>query len=166
VGVSRADNREGLEIALAEAARYDRRIVIEQGIAAREIEVSVLGNEEPQASIPGEVVPSSEWYTYEAKYLSGMSQITIPAPVEQAVIDQVRALALRAFAAIDGAGLARVDFLLDKASGELWLNEVNTMPGFTAVSMYAKMWAAEGVAYSTLLDRLIDLALERHADHI
>jgi D-alanine-D-alanine ligase len=161
VGVSKARDRAGLRAAFAEAARYDRRIVVEQGISAREIEISVLGNEAPVASVPGEVVPSGEWYDYNAKYIDGGSQILIPAPIDAALADQVAALAARAFLAIDGAGLARVDFLLDKDTGELWLNEVNTMPGFTPISMYAKMWAASGLAYAALLDRLIELALER-----
>jgi D-alanine-D-alanine ligase len=161
VGVNKADDRTGLVAALAEAAGYDRRIVVEQGIPAREIEISVLGNDEPIASLPGEVVPSGEWYDYAAKYLDGASQILIPAPIDAELAEQVRALALRAFLAIDGAGLARVDFLLHKDTGELWLNEVNTMPGFTPISMYAKMWAASGLAYPDLLDRLVELAHER-----
>ncbi len=161
VGVNKAANRAELEGALVEAASYDRRIVIEQGINAREIEVSVLGNDEPHASTPGEIIPAGEWYDYRAKYIGGQSQIVIPAPLEQAPKEQVRALAVHAFEAVDGAGLARVDFLLDRQSGALWLNEVNTMPGFTSVSMYAKMWEASGLAYSALLDRLIALALER-----
>lgn len=162
VGITKATDRARLAQGLAEAARYDRRIVVEQGISAREIEVSVLGNDTPTASVPGEVVPSNEWYDYEAKYLGGESQILIPAPIAPALAEQVRALALRAFQAIDGSGLARVDFLLDKASGALYLNEANTMPGFTPVSMYAKMWEASGLSYGALLDRLIELALERH----
>jgi D-alanine-D-alanine ligase len=160
VGVSKAKERAGLEAGLREAARYDRRIVVEQGIAAREIEISVLGNEAPEASVPGEVLPSGEWYDYAAKYIDGQSQILIPAPIDAALAGRVAELALRAFAALDCAGLARVDFLLDKESGELWLNEVNTMPGFTSISMYAKMWAASGLPYGALLDRLIALAIE------
>lgn len=161
VGISKAKDRAGLVAGLAEAARYDRRIVVEQGIAAREIEISVLGNEKPEASAPGEVVPSGEWYDYAAKYIDGQSQIYIPAPISAEQADQVHELALQAFLAIDGSGLSRVDFLMDKDSGALWINEVNTMPGFTPISMYAKMWAASGLDYPTLLDRLIDLALER-----
>lgn len=160
VGVSKAKERTGLREAFAEAARYDRRIVVEQGIPAREIEISILGNEAPEASVPGEVVPSGEWYDYAAKYLDGESQILIPAPIDAALVAQVQRLAVRAFLALDGAGLARVDFLLNKETGELWLNEVNTMPGFTPISMYAKMWAASGLDYPALLDRLIELALE------
>jgi D-alanine-D-alanine ligase len=161
VGVGKAKDRDGLRAAFAEAARYDRRIVVEQGIPAREIEVSVLGNDAPEASVPGEVVPSGEWYDYAAKYLDGESQILIPAPIEPELARRVQELAVRAFLAIDGAGLARVDFLLDKERGELWLNEANTMPGFTPISMYAKMWAASGLDYPRLLDRLVELALER-----
>jgi D-alanine-D-alanine ligase len=162
VGVGKAKDRADLEQAIAEAARYDRRIVVEQGIPAREIEVSVLGNERPEASAPGEVVPSGEWYDYNAKYIDGGSAILIPAPISAELAAQVRALATRAFLAIDGTGLARVDFLLDKETGELWINEANTMPGFTPISMYAKMWAASGLSYPDLLDRLIALALERN----
>jgi D-alanine-D-alanine ligase len=162
VGITKATDRPSLERGLQEAARYDRRIVVEQGIDAREIEVSVLGNDEPVASVPGEVVPSGKWYDYAAKYLDGESRILIPAPVAPALSEQVREIGVRAFKAIDGAGLARVDFLLDRQTAELYLNEANTMPGFTSISMYAKMWEASGLSYAALLDRLIELALERH----
>lgn len=161
VGISKARDRVQLERGMVEAARYDRRIVVEQGIDAREIEVSVLGNDEPQASVPGEVVPSNEWYDYTAKYLGGESQILIPAPVPTERREQIRRLGIRAFQAVDGGGLARVDFLLDRSNGTLYINEVNTMPGFTPVSMYAKMWEASGLSYVRLLDRLIELALDR-----
>lgn len=160
VGINKAKDREGLVAALAEAAHYDRRIVVEQGIVAREIEISVLGNESPVTSVAGEVIPSGEWYDYHAKYIDGGSQILIPAPISVDLAAQVADLACQAFLALDGAGLSRVDFLLDKTDGALWLNEVNTMPGFTPISMYAKMWAASGLAYPDLLDRLIELALE------
>jgi D-alanine-D-alanine ligase len=163
VGISKAGDRAGLLAGLREAAGYDRRIVVEQGIQAREIEISVLGNQHVEVSVPGEVVPSNEWYDYEAKYLDGASQILIPAPIAPELAEQVRSQAVQAFQAIDGAGLARVDFLLEKDSGALYLNEVNTMPGFTPISMYAKMWAASGLSYPALLDRLIELALERRA---
>jgi D-alanine-D-alanine ligase len=162
VGITKATDSATLAQGLSEAARYDRRIVVEQGIGAREIEVSVLGNEEPTASVPGEIVPSNEWYDYEAKYLGGESKILIPAPISETLAEQVRQMAVRAFKAIDGAGLARVDFLLDRDSEALYLNEVNTMPGFTPISMYAKMWEASGLAYGALLDRLIELAIERY----
>jgi D-alanine-D-alanine ligase len=162
VGISKAKDRAGLLAGLRDAARYDRRIVVEQGINAREIEVSVLGNETVVASVAGEVVPSNEWYDYEAKYLAGKSQILIPAPIATELAEQVRTLAALAFAAVDGAGLARIDFLLDKDTDGLYINEVNTMPGFTPVSMYAQMWAASGLAYPQLLDRLVELAIERN----
>jgi D-alanine-D-alanine ligase len=162
VGITRATERATLLAGLHEAARYDRRIVVEQGINAREIEVSVLGNDDPQASVPGEIVPSKDWYDYEAKYLGGESEIVIPAPVSPELAEQVRELGVAAFKALDGAGLARVDFLLDRDTEQLYLNEVNTMPGFTPISMYAKMWEASGTTYPELLDKLIELALERH----
>jgi D-alanine-D-alanine ligase len=162
VGISKATDRDTLQLGLREAAGYDRRIVVEQGIDAREIEVSILGNDDPAASVPGEIVPSNEWYDYQAKYLGGESRIIIPAPIEPNIAEQVREMGIRAFKAIDGSGLARVDFLLDRTNGSLYLNEANTMPGFTSVSMYAKMWEASGLSYSALLDRLIELALERH----
>jgi D-alanine-D-alanine ligase len=164
VGITRATDRATLAQGLDEAARYDRRIVVEQGIDAREIEVSVLGNDEPQASVAGEIVPSNEWYDYQAKYLGGESRILIPAPIAPALAEQVREMGIQAFKAIDGAGLARVDFLLDRATETLYLNEVNTMPGFTSISMYAKMWQASGLSYGALLDRLVELALERHTN--
>ncbi len=165
IGISKASTRHSLAYALAGAAHYDRRVVVEQGIDAREIEVSVLGNSEPEASIAGEIVPADEWYTYEAKYLSGKSRLCIPAPLEADLMNEVRTLACRAFSAVDGAGLARVDFLLERASNKLWFNEINTMPGFTPISMYAKLWAASGMAYGVLVGRLVELALatERRA---
>ena len=165
VGVGRAGDRVELEAALAEAARYDRKLLIEAAVPnAREIECGVLGNDEPLTSVPGEIVPSSEFYDYAAKYLDGRSESRIPAPIPAEVAAQVREQALEAFLALDGAGLARVDFLLDDVSGELYLNEVNTMPGFTSISMYPQLWAASGLPYTELIDRLIELALERHAD--
>src|SRR5262245_60199248 len=162
VGITKATDRDSLQRGLREAAGYDRRIVVEQGVDAREIEVSILGNDDPVASVVGEIVPSNEWYDYHAKYLGGESRIIIPAPIEPEVAEQVGEMGIRAFKAIDGSGMARVDFLLDRGNGTLYLNEVNTMPGFTSVSMYAKMWEASGLSYSALLDRLIELALERH----
>ncbi len=168
VGVSRATSREALAAALHEAARYDRKLVVEQAVAhAREIEVSVLetldGNVE--ASVPGEIVPPlNGFYDYAAKYENDSSDLLIPADLDAAQTARVREMAVRAFAAIDGSGLARVDFLLDGESGMLYLNEVNTMPGFTRISMYPKLWAASGVDYPTLVDRLVRLALARHAD--
>ncbi|MGC8781811.1 MAG: D-alanine--D-alanine ligase [Anaerolineae bacterium] len=165
IGVSKVKEAAALAPALAEAARYDRRLVVEEAVPhAREIECSVLGNDEPLASVPGEVVPSNEFYDYAAKYIDGRSQLLIPAPLPAALAEQVRELAVRAFKAIDGAGLARVDFLLNGVTEELFINEVNTMPGFTAISMYPKLWAASGLSYPELCDRLIELALERHRD--
>ncbi|RME89467.1 MAG: D-alanine--D-alanine ligase [Anaerolineae bacterium] len=165
VGVSKCNDRAALREGLLEAARYDRRVLVEHGIRqAREIEVSVLGNDEPQASVPGEVVPSREFYSYEAKYLDGTSGLLIPAPIPEETAARVRELAVKAYRAIDCAGMARVDFLLDKESGELYLSEVNTIPGFTQISMYPKLWEASGLPYSRLVDRLIELALERKAE--
>lgn len=165
IGVGRADDRAELAGALAEAARYDRKLLVEAAIPhAREIECSVLGNDDPLASAPGEVVPSNKFYDYAAKYLDGRSELRIPAPIPAELTAQVRDLAVRAFLALDGAGLARVDFLLDDASGRLYLNEVNTMPGFTSISMYPQLWAASGIPYAELIERLIELAVERHTD--
>ncbi len=161
VGVTKAKDRAGLRQALDLAARYDRRIIVEEGIPAREIEVSVLGNEDPQASIPGEIVPGDEFYTYRAKYLDDSSRLLIPAPLTQDQTAQVQALALAAYRAIDAAGMARVDFLLHKETGAFYISEVNTIPGFTPISMYPKLWEASGLPYPALLDRLIELALER-----
>lgn len=166
VGISKCTNRLELEKGLTEAARFDRRLIIEQGIKARELEVSVLGNDEPIASVVGEVLPSREFYDYVAKYMiepgsDEESEIVIPAELDPEIADNVRGLALKAFKAIDCAGLARVDFLLDKKSNRLFINELNTIPGFTRISMYPKLWEATGISYSDLLDKLIDLALER-----
>lgn len=164
VGISKCHSRADLIEGLMDAARYDRRVVIERGVNAREIEVSVLGNDDPQASVAGEVIPSREFYSYEAKYIDGSSDLLIPAPIPDDVADQVRKIAVQAYQAIDCAGMARVDFLLDIDSGEVFLSEVNTLPGFTKFSMYPKLWAASGLPYSKLVDRLIELAMERKAD--
>ena len=164
VGITKCRNRSDLLEGLHEAARYDRKILIERGVNAREIEVSVLGNDDPQVSIPGEILPSREFYSYEAKYLDGTSGLLIPAPLSEDLIRRVQHLARRAYQAVDCAGLARVDFLLDKDSHELFLMEINTIPGFTNISMYPKLWEASGVAYPELIDRLIALALERKAE--
>ena len=165
VGISKAKDVNGLRDAIALAAEFDRKIVIEAAVPhAREIEVAVLGNDDVEASVAGEIIPSREFYDYEAKYIDGGSKLLIPAPLEPAAMDAVRQQAIEAFRAVDGAGLARVDFLLDGQSGQLFVNEVNTMPGFTTISMYAKLWAASGLDYPTLLDRLIALALERHRE--
>jgi D-alanine-D-alanine ligase len=147
-----------------EAARFDRRILVERGVNAREIEVSVLGNDEPIASVPGEIIPSDDFYSYEAKYIDDRSTLVIPAPIPFEVSQNVRELAVQAYRAIDCAGMARVDFLLDRDTGELFLNEVNTIPGFTKISMYPKLWEASGLAFPELVDRLIELSLERRAE--
>lgn len=164
VGVVKAHNRVELETALQESARWDRRILVEQGVNAREIEVSVLGNDDPVASVPGEIIPGHEFYDYEAKYIDESSQLIIPAPVSPEVAKRAQQLAIAAFKAIDCAGMARVDFLLDRESGELYVNELNTIPGFTQISMYPKLWEASGLSYSALIDRLLELALERQAE--
>lgn len=164
VGVVKAHNRAELVVALRESAQYDRRVLVEPGVDAREIEVSVLGNDDPVASVPGEILPSREFYDYAAKYLDNASGLVIPAPLTAEQNEAARAIAVQAFKALDCAGLARVDFLLDKASGALYVNEINTIPGFTSISMYPKLWAASGVGYSELIDRLIALAIERQAE--
>jgi D-alanine-D-alanine ligase len=169
VGISKAHNRKELGPAIAEAAKFDRKIVIEQGVGggkakAREIECSVLGNDQPAASLPGEIVPSTEFYDYNAKYLDEGSQLIIPAKLSKAEAKKVQQLAIGAFKAVDCSGLARVDFLMDPKSRKIYLNEINTMPGFTAISMYPKLWAASGVPYSDLIGRLIQLGLDRHEE--
>ena len=165
VGISKAKHATELRAAMHLAAEFDRKIVIEAAVpGAREIECAVLGNDEPEASVPGEVVPSREFYDYEAKYIDAGSKLLVPAPLKEAQTEEVRTLAVAAYKALDCAGMARVDFLLAGDSGLLYLNELNTIPGFTTISMYSKMWAASGVSYPTLLDRLIALAIERHAE--
>jgi D-alanine-D-alanine ligase len=164
VGISKAQTREELQVALHEAARYDRKLLVEQAIDAREIEVSVLGNDDPLVSVPGEVVPSNEFYDYAAKYLDGTSELLIPAPLSAEQTAQVQALARQVYLAIDCAGMARVDMLLCRDTGTLYLNEVNTIPGFTPISMYPKLWQASGISYTELIDRLIQLGVERFED--
>ena len=169
VGISKARDRKQLGPAIDEAAKFDRKIVIEQGVGggkmkAREIECSVLGNDQPQASLPGEIVPSTEFYDYNAKYLDEGSQLIIPAKLSKAETKEVQRLAIGAFKAVDCAGLARVDFLMEPKSRKIYLNEINTMPGFTAISMYPKLWAASGVSYPDLIGRLIQFGLERHGE--
>jgi D-alanine-D-alanine ligase len=166
VGVSKCTSRADLLEGLIEASRYDRRILVQRGVNAREIEVSVLGNDIPEASVPGEVVPSREFYSYEAKYIDNASELIIPAPIPENTSVQVRQLAVKAFKAIDCQGMARVDFLLDRENGELYLNELNTIPGFTSISMYPKLWEASGLSYPRLVDRLIELAIERKNDSL
>ena len=170
VGISKCRDRAELRAGMAEAARFDRRIIVEQGIdRARELEVAVLGNDEPQASVVGEVRPRREFYDYVAKYLlppgsEEESELIVPAPLALELSEAIRALAIRAYRAIDCAGLGRVDLLLDDHSGDIYLNEINTIPGFTSISMYPKLWAASGLSYGELLDRLVELALERHSE--
>ncbi len=161
VGISKCNNRSDLVEGMREAALFDRRILVERGVDAREIEISVLGNENPQASLPGEIVPSREFYSYESKYVDGSSELIIPAPIPGEIAEQISAFALKAYKAIDCAGMARVDFFIEKSTGKVLLNEINTIPGFTSISMYPKLWEATGITYSQLVDRLIDLALDR-----
>ena len=169
VGISKAHDASELPAAMNEAARFDRKIIIEQGVGgkrhkAREIECAVLGNDEPIASICGEIIPAKEFYDYNAKYIDSGSELLIPARLDHTQVRQIQEMAIRAFQSCECSGLARVDFLMDPVTGHFYLNEVNTMPGFTAISMYPKLWAASGIEYPALIDRLIQLALERHAD--
>jgi D-alanine-D-alanine ligase len=169
VGISKAHDATELPAAMNEAARYDRKIIIEQGVGgkrhkAREIECAVLGNDEPAASICGEIIPAQEFYDYNAKYIDSGSELLIPARLDHTQARQIQEMAIRAFQSVECSGLARVDFLMDPVTGHFYLNEVNTMPGFTAISMYPKLWAASGIEYPALIERLIQLALERHAD--
>lgn len=164
VGISKAKDRAGLRDALLLAKQFDRKVIVEQGLTVREVEVAVLGNDEPLASVPGEVIPSNEFYDYRAKYIDGESELIIPAPLPNEVTEEVRALAVHAFQALDCSGLARVDFFVERQTGRVLVNEINTMPGFTQFSMYPKLWEATGVLYPELLDKLIQLAIERHDD--
>jgi D-alanine-D-alanine ligase len=163
VGISKAKRPDELGPAIALAAEYDRKIVVEAAVpAAREIECSVLGNDRPEASVPGEILPTREFYDYDAKYIEE-SQAIIPAPLDDALTAEVRRLACEAFLAVEAAGFARVDFLLSRETGRLYVNEINTIPGFTTISMFAKLWEASGLGYAEVLDRLVELAFERHA---
>ena len=169
VGISKAHDRKELGPAIDEAAKFDRKIVVEQGVGgknqkAREIECSVLGNDKPEASLPGEIVPSKEFYDYDAKYLDEGSQLIIPAKLSKSETKRVQQLAVAAFKAVDCSGLARVDFLMEAKTRKIYLNEINTMPGFTSISMYPKLWAASGVSYPQLIEKLIQLGLERHEE--
>jgi D-alanine-D-alanine ligase len=165
VGISKADGARELKEAIALAAKYDRKVIVEKGVDAREIEVSVLGNDAPLASVPGEIAPAAEFYDYKAKYVDpNGARLLIPAPLEPETAAEIQGLAIRAFQAVDGSGLARVDFFLEKANGKVLINEINTMPGFTSISMYPKLWEASGIGYSELIDRLIALAIERHRE--
>jgi D-alanine-D-alanine ligase len=169
VGISKARERKELGPAIETAAGFDRKIVIEEGVGgkkqkARELECSVLGNDRPQASVAGEIIPSAEFYDYRAKYLDEGSQLVIPAKISGKLMKQVQEMAIGAFQAVDCSGLARVDFLMDPIKKRIYLNEINTMPGFTSISMYPKLWAASGLGYPELIDRLIQLALERQEE--
>lgn len=164
VGISKAYDRKELTQAINLAAKYDRKILVEQFIEGREIEVSVLGNDEPIASVPGEIVPCNDFYDYSAKYVDNKSELVIPANISPELSKQVRELAIKAYKALDCSGMARVDFFLDKETGSLVINEINSIPGFTQISMYPKLWEATGISYSELVDRLIELAIERHRD--
>ena len=164
VGISKAHRKEELAAAMDLAAQYDRKILVEKAIEAREIECAVLGNDAPQASLPGEIIPVNEFYDYEAKYIKEGTELLIPARLTPRQSKRVQELAVGAFRAIDCAGMGRVDFLLERRSRRFFLLEINTIPGFTSISMYPKLWEASGVPYSKLLDRLIELALERHRD--
>jgi D-alanine-D-alanine ligase len=169
VGISKAHDGKELDPAIEEAAKFDRKIVIEESVGgkkrkAREIECSVLGNDRPEASVPGEIVPGKEFYDYTAKYLDEGSELIIPAKLSKAETRKVQQLAIGAFKAVDGSGLARVDFLMDPNQRKIYLNEINTMPGFTAISMYPKLWAASGLTYPKLIERLIRLGQERHQE--
>jgi len=165
VGISRATDRDSLLRALALAARYDRKLLVEKAaLDCREVECAILGNDEPEASILGEIVPDGEFYDYEAKYIRGTSELIIPARVSKETTARIQELAKNAFIAIDGAGLSRVDFFVHKETEAIYINEINTMPGFTRISMYPKLWEASGLSYPDLVNRLIELALERHRD--
>jgi D-alanine-D-alanine ligase len=165
VGVTKCRSRSDIAEGLMEAAQYDRRVLVERGVSGpREIEISVLGNDMPEASLPGEVIPGADFYSYDAKYVLDNSQLLIPAPLSGAQVAQIKEIALRAFKAVDACGMARVDFFLDPKTGEVFLNELNTIPGFTKISMYPKLWEASGLPYAALVDQLIELAMERKSE--
>lgn len=163
VGVAKVRSRPELETALDNAASYDRRIIVEAGVVARELECAVLGNDQPQASVVGEITYKSDFYDYETKYTEGKADLLIPSPVSEVVTHQIQEIALQAFAAVDAAGLARVDFFYIESTNSVLINEINTLPGFTATSMYPQLWAHSGISFPELVDRLIQLALERHS---
>ncbi len=166
VGVGKIHGPEEFAEAVTQAARYDRRVLIEQGVDARECECAVLGNDSPDASVVGEIVPGNEFYDYRAKYVDDNSDLIIPAELPERMAEEIRRLALDAFKACDCAGMARVDFFVERDLSAVWINELNTIPGFTRISMYPKLWEASGVSYSDLIDRLIELAFERHAERL
>jgi D-alanine-D-alanine ligase len=164
VGTTKAHNRAELVEGLRLASTFDRKLLVERAVDARELEISVLGNDEPEASVVGEVVPAHEFYDYDAKYLDEGSRLLIPAPIEVAVAQEARGMAVRAFQAVDAAGMARVDFFMERTTGRLVVNELNTIPGFTRISMYPKLWEASGLPYPRLIERLVELAIERFND--
>ncbi len=166
VGVHKAHHREELVDGIRDALKYDHKIIVEKGIDAREIEVAILGNEEPKASVPGEILPSKEFYDYEAKYLSNDSDLIIPARLSLSEEIIIKDLGVQAFLALDCVGLARADFFIDKSNNKIYINEVNTIPGFTQISMYPKLWEASGLSYSELIDQLIALAIDRHKNKV
>jgi D-alanine-D-alanine ligase len=160
VGIAKARTRSELEAALDSAASYDRRMIVEAGVTAREVECAVLGNDQPQASVVGEITFSSDFYDYETKYTAGKADLLIPAPLPPEITARIQEMAVQAFLATDAAGIARVDFFYIEATGEVLINEINTMPGFTATSMYPRLWAATGISFPELVDRLVQLAQE------
>ncbi|HEV7502859.1 MAG TPA: D-alanine--D-alanine ligase family protein, partial [Vicinamibacteria bacterium] len=163
VGITKVKRAEDLDEAVDLAFEYDRKIVIEAGLDAREIEIAILGNEEPEASVPGEIVPDREFYDYDSKYSAdSRTELRIPAPLAAAAAREVQEMGVRVFQAVDASGYARVDFLMDRKSGRLYVNEINTIPGFTSISMFPKLWDATGLEYDDLLSRLVDLGLDRH----
>lgn len=166
VGISKASDRPSLAHALSVAARYDRKLIVEEGVDCREIECSVLGNDDPMASVPGEIIPCNEFYDYRAKYVDEGSRLLIPAPLPPETAQEVRRIAVEAFKAVDCAGMARVDLFLERGTEKVYLNEINTIPGFTKISMYPKLWEASGLSYPDLIDRLLQLALERHNEKL
>jgi D-alanine-D-alanine ligase len=164
VGITKCNSKSDLGEGLMEASMYDRRVLVERGVNAREIEISVLGNDAPIASVPGEVLPSREFYSYESKYVDGTTGLVIPADLPSGISEKIRQMAVTAYKAIDCSGMARVDFFVEKGTDEIFLNELNTIPGFTSISMYPKLWEASGIPYPKLVDRLVDLALERKSE--
>ena len=165
VGITKVHDRKELRPALLKAAKYDRRILVERGVEAREIEISVLGNESPSVSVPGEIIPDDEFYSYTDKYYHGEPEACIPAPLSEEETARVKQYAITAFKALDCAGMARIDFFIDKTDGQLYFNEINTIPGFTKISMYPKLWQVSGLPYPQLIDSLITLALERKQEN-
>jgi D-alanine-D-alanine ligase len=163
VGISKAHNASELTAALSLAAEFDRKVIVERGITGREFECSVLGNQDPKASFPCEIHPSREFYDYEDKYILNQARTDLPAQLEPSQVAEIQRLAVACYEAVGCEGLARVDFLMEAVTGKIYINEINTLPGFTSISMFPKMWEYSGIPYSQLIDRLIELALERHS---